>query len=66
MSILTKIFGKSPFEPLYQHMLKVNECVNLVKPPMEALRHRRHRPGRYQEVFSRLDHLAAGPALLVT
>lgn len=37
MSILTKIFGKSPFEPLYQHMLKVNECVNLVKPLMEAL-----------------------------
>jgi len=37
MSILTKVFGKSPFEPLYQHMLKVNECVNLVKPLMEAL-----------------------------
>jgi predicted phosphate transport protein (TIGR00153 family) len=37
MSILTKIFAKSPFEPLYQHMLKVNECVNLVKPLMEAL-----------------------------
>jgi predicted phosphate transport protein (TIGR00153 family) len=37
MSILTKIFGKSPFEPLYQHMLKVNECVNLVNPLMEAL-----------------------------
>ena len=37
MSILTKVFGKSPFEPLYQHMLKVNECVTLVKPLMEAL-----------------------------
>ncbi|MBM3285060.1 MAG: TIGR00153 family protein [Candidatus Aminicenantes bacterium] len=36
-SILAKIFGKSPFEPLYQHMLKVNECVSLVKPLMEAL-----------------------------
>lgn len=37
MTILTKLFGKSPFEPLYKHMLKVNECVNLVKPLMEAL-----------------------------
>lgn len=37
MTILTKLFGKSPFEPLYEHMLKVNECVNLVKPLMEAL-----------------------------
>lgn len=37
MSILAKLFGKSPFEPLYQHMLKVNECVTLVKPLMEAL-----------------------------
>ncbi len=37
MSILAKLFGKSPFEPLYQHMLRVNECVTLVKPLMEAL-----------------------------
>lgn len=37
MSIIAKIFGKSPFEPLYQHMLKVKECVDLVKPLMDAL-----------------------------
>lgn len=37
MSILAKLFGKSPFEPLYQHMLKVNECVKLVSPLVEAL-----------------------------
>ena len=37
MSRLTKIFAKSPFEPLYQHMLKVKECVDLVKPLMDAL-----------------------------
>lgn len=36
MSIISKLFGKSPFEPLYQHMLKVKECVNLVRPLMEA------------------------------
>ncbi len=36
MSIISKLFGKSPFEPLYQHMLKVKECVDLVKPLMES------------------------------
>ncbi len=36
MSIISKLFGKSPFEPLYQHMLKVQECVDLVKPLMES------------------------------
>ena len=35
MSIISKLFGKSPFEPLYQHMLKVKECVDLVKPLIE-------------------------------
>lgn len=35
MSIISKLFGKSPFEPLHQHMLKVKECVDLVKPLME-------------------------------
>jgi len=37
MSILSKLFGKSPFEPLYQHMLKVKVCVDLVGPLIEAL-----------------------------
>jgi hypothetical protein len=36
MSIISKLFGKSPFEPLYQHMLKVKECVDLVRPLMDA------------------------------
>ncbi len=36
MSIISKLFGKSPFEPLHQHMLKVKECVSLVRPLMEA------------------------------
>ena len=36
MSIITKLFGKSPFEPLFQHMLKVKQCVDLVKPLMDA------------------------------
>jgi hypothetical protein len=37
MSIISKLFGKSPFEPLYQHMLKVKECVDLVGPLIDAL-----------------------------
>jgi predicted phosphate transport protein (TIGR00153 family) len=36
MSIISKLFGKSPFEPLYQHMCKVKKCVDLVKPLMQA------------------------------
>ena len=36
MSIISKLFGKSPFVPLYQHMLKVKKCVDLVKPLMES------------------------------
>lgn len=36
MSIISKLFGKSPFEPLYHHMLKVKECVDLVRPLMDA------------------------------
>ncbi len=37
MSIISKLFGKSPFEPLYQHMVKVIECVDLVRPLMDAV-----------------------------
>jgi hypothetical protein len=36
MSIISKLLGKSPFEPLYQHMLKVKACVDLVRPLMDA------------------------------
>ena len=36
MSIISKLFGKSPFEPLYQHMMKVKGCVDLVRPLMDA------------------------------
>lgn len=37
MSIISKLFGMSPFEPLYQHMCKVKACVDLVKPLIDAL-----------------------------
>jgi predicted phosphate transport protein (TIGR00153 family) len=37
MSIISKLFGKSPFEPLYRHMLKVKACVDLIRPLIDAL-----------------------------
>jgi len=37
MSIIRKLFGKSPFEPLHQHMLKVKECVDLIRPLVDSL-----------------------------
>jgi len=36
MSIISKLFGKSPFEPLYQHMCEVKKCVDLIPPLMRA------------------------------
>jgi len=37
MSIISKLFGKSPFDPLYKHMCKVKKCVDMVRPLMDAL-----------------------------
>ncbi len=37
MSIIRKLFGKSPFDPLHQHMLKVKECVDLIRPLIDSL-----------------------------
>lgn len=37
MSIIRKLFGKSPFDPLHQHMLKVKECVDLIRPLVDSL-----------------------------
>ncbi len=31
------LFSKSPFEPLYEHRLKVQECLELIKPLFVAL-----------------------------
>lgn len=36
MSLIKEMFGRSPFGPLVQHTKKVHECVNLVRPLMEA------------------------------
>ncbi|MDX2434333.1 MAG: TIGR00153 family protein [Desulfobacterales bacterium] len=37
MNIIQDLFGKSPFGPLVEHTKKVHECVEMLKPLMEAL-----------------------------
>ena len=37
MTHILDMFRKSPFEPLYKHMLKVRKCTDLVKPLFEAI-----------------------------
>ncbi len=37
MSVLDRLLGKSPFSALVQHTAKVHECVELVRPLVDAL-----------------------------
>ncbi len=37
MSVISDLFGKSPFGPLVEHTKKVHECVKIIKPLVEAL-----------------------------
>lgn len=37
MKIIQELFGKSPFGPLVEHTKKVHECVEVIRPLMEAL-----------------------------
>ena len=37
MGLLGKFFGPSPFGQLHEHTKKVHECVELLKPLLEAL-----------------------------
>jgi hypothetical protein len=39
MSIIQDIFSGSPFGPLVEHTKKVHECVEVIRPLMEALAH---------------------------
>ncbi len=39
MSIISDLFGKSPFGALVEHTKKVHECVEMIEPLMEALSH---------------------------
>ena len=37
MSLIQQVFGSSPFHPLVEHATKVDECVQKVRPLMEAV-----------------------------
>ncbi|HIJ79996.1 MAG: TIGR00153 family protein [Desulfobulbaceae bacterium] len=37
MSLISDLFGKSPFGPLVEHSKTVHECVELIQPLLEAL-----------------------------
>ncbi len=37
MNIIKELFAKSPFGPLVEHTKKVHECVEMIRPLMEAL-----------------------------
>ncbi len=37
MSIISDLFGKSPFGPMVEHTKKVHECVEMIRPLIEAL-----------------------------
>jgi predicted phosphate transport protein (TIGR00153 family) len=49
MSIISQLFGKSPFEPLYQHMCKVKKCVDLIPPLISAF---------FDEDFKKITEIA--------
>ena len=56
MSLLTKLFGASPFGPLLEHAQKVHSCVKLVIPIMEALRKEDYKEvRRLQDQVSKLE-----------
>jgi len=37
MASILNLFIKSPFEPMFEHQMKVHECVSMLKPLFEAL-----------------------------
>ena len=53
MSIIGELFGKSPFGPLVEHTKKVHECVEMVRPLMEALAHE-----NYEEIHNLQDKVS--------
>jgi len=59
MSLITELFGKSPFGPLVEHSKKVHECVEMVKPLMEALIEEDYEEiHRLQDKVSKLEYEA--------
>ena len=59
MSLLSNIFGKSPFGPLLEHTVKVHECVKLVRPLCETwLRGEYDKIDAIHNEISRIEHEA--------
>lgn len=59
MSIIQDMFGRSPFGALLEHTRKVNECVKLVKPLMEAcIREDHDAIHKLQDDVSKLEYEA--------
>jgi predicted phosphate transport protein (TIGR00153 family) len=59
MSIIKELFGKSPFGPLVEHTKKVTECVEVIRPLMEALVNEDYvEIRRLQDQVSRLEYEA--------
>jgi len=59
ISILEKLFAKSPFGPLIEHANKVNECIDLITPLTEAwFREEWENVGKLQKIISEAEHQA--------
>lgn len=53
MSLIQQLFGSSPFHPLVEHAKKVHECVQQIKPLLEAVIR-----GDYEEVHRLQDRVS--------
>ncbi|KPJ98386.1 MAG: hypothetical protein AMJ60_08385 [Desulfobacterales bacterium SG8_35] len=59
MNIIQELFGKSPFGPLVEHTKKVHECVEMIRPLMEALVNENYEEiRRLQDQISKLEYEA--------
>jgi len=59
MNIIQELFGKSPFGPLVEHTKKVHECVEVIRPLMEALVNENYDEiHKLQDRVSRLEYEA--------
>jgi predicted phosphate transport protein (TIGR00153 family) len=59
MNIIKELFAKSPFGPLVEHTKKVHECVEMIRPLMEALVNEDYEEiRRLQDRISRLEYEA--------
>ena len=59
MKMMSKLFGHSPFGPLVQHSRKVNECVKLIRPLIEAqVGEDYEEVHRLQDIVSKLEYEA--------